>query len=778
MSIANRLGMSLTASLVLLAAVSVAPAQYSGGSGTADDPYSITTAAGLITLGHTPDDYDKHFVLTADIDLDPDLPGRQIFRRAVIAWETEPNDVKSLFQGTAFRGVFDGKGHTIANLTIEGAGYLGLFGRLDVGGEVRNLGLENVRIAAATGRAGGLAGESAGTIIACHASVQIQGQDGVFCLGGLVGDDDGGFVIDCYSHGAIYSASQSFDLGGLVGENEGTITGSHSTTLVTASESDNVGGLAGQNRATITHCYASGPVQSLTGKFRQGHIGGLVGDHTLGKITFCYSTGTVTGSYVVGGLVGNSGATIANCWSTSRVVGPYHAMWLGGLVGSNGGCSLGIINNCWSAGAVSGSEIVGGLVGINHGMVSQCYSRGPVNCPHIAGGLVGYNWENSVAACFWDVEASGVSNMCGAENDEDSGCDDAFGRTTAEMHTAGTFLEAGWDFVNEAENGTEEIWWILEAQSYPRLSWEDHAVPLHPCDGATDVLPLLLLSWSPGGRAVEHDIYFGQDEEAVAAATTTSADLYRGRQPRQTTTYDPGPLQGGETYYWRIDVVDETDPNSPWQGELWSFSTADYLVASVVDDFESYTDDQEAGQAIWQTWIDGWIYISDPNDPNDPPSYLGNGSGAMVGNWVPPFAEQKIVHGGLQSMPIDYNNVGEPYYSEVDRTWEMPQDWTADGAEALTLYVRGEMDNDPQPLYVAVEDGAGQLAIATHPDANAVRTTAWQKWHIALIDLEAAAVNLTAVRKMSIGLGDHDNPQPGGTGRIYVDDIRLTNSMP
>jgi hypothetical protein len=55
-----------------------ATAKYSGGTGEPNDPYQIATAADLIALGETPDDYDKHFLLTADIDLDPNLPGRHL----------------------------------------------------------------------------------------------------------------------------------------------------------------------------------------------------------------------------------------------------------------------------------------------------------------------------------------------------------------------------------------------------------------------------------------------------------------------------------------------------------------------------------------------------------------------------------------------------------------------------------------------------------------------------------------------------------------------------
>lgn len=76
------------------------------------------------------------------------------------------------------------------------------------------------------------------------------------------------------------------------------------------------------------------------------------------------------------------------------------------------------------------------------------------------GGLAEQN-TGEIALSFWDSEASGQSTSDGGE-----------GKTTAEMQTAGTFLDAGWDFVDEAENGTEDIRWILEGQDYPRLWWE------------------------------------------------------------------------------------------------------------------------------------------------------------------------------------------------------------------------------------------------------------------------------------------------------------------
>ena len=78
-------------------------AKYSGGTGEPNDPYQIATAEDLMLLGESTEDYDKHFILTADIDLNPNLPRRKVFDRAVIA--PDINDVKDGFQGTLFTGI-------------------------------------------------------------------------------------------------------------------------------------------------------------------------------------------------------------------------------------------------------------------------------------------------------------------------------------------------------------------------------------------------------------------------------------------------------------------------------------------------------------------------------------------------------------------------------------------------------------------------------------------------------------------------------------------------
>ena len=130
---------------------------------------------------------------------------------------------------------------------------------------------------------------------------------------------------------------------------------------------------------------------------------------------------------------------------------------VGGLAGNN----WGFVTACYSIGTVTGDKDVGGLIGYNVGNVLNCYSACSVFGSERVGGLVGDNLSGDVRYCFWDTWICGQNWYGGG-----------IGKTTAEMQTASTFLEAGWDFVDESENGNKDIWWILEGQDYPRLWWE------------------------------------------------------------------------------------------------------------------------------------------------------------------------------------------------------------------------------------------------------------------------------------------------------------------
>jgi hypothetical protein len=595
MNVARRLRGIVAVALFLLAIVPTATAKYSGGSGTAQDPYQIATAADLILLGETPADYAKHFILTADIDLDPNLPGRKVFDKAVLAPDTD--QTKDWFQGTAFAGIFDGNGHRISHLTIKGGSCLGLFGALGSGAEVKDLAVVNVNITSSGYGAGGLVGENWGSVTCCYSTGVTGGAENV---GGLVGFNAGDIGY-CYSMSVV---SGEKNVGGLVGHNgiytsikfevsPSTVIQCYSTGLVTGT-GPSVGGLVGsQGYGHAIACFwdtqtsgqvtSNGGIGKTAGEMQDpktfmaagwDFVGQLDGPHDiwahpesggypvlwwqqspLPELPFSGGTGepdapylistpndlisighnprlmkchfrlvddleaigfrfypigddslnsyrgvfdgnghtishlTVQGEYYVGlfgrlasgaevrnlgivdvniagsgGCIGSvagiNAGTVTRCYSTGAVTGNWR---VGGLVGYN---DSGDVTQCYSTGAVSGSADIGGLVGCNYfGDVTQCYSTSAVTGPwpfdSSVGGLVGDNDAGTVIGSFWDIETSGQTKSAGGT-----------GKTTTEMQTAKTFLDAGWDFVGETANGTADLWWILEGKDYPRLWWE------------------------------------------------------------------------------------------------------------------------------------------------------------------------------------------------------------------------------------------------------------------------------------------------------------------
>lgn len=209
----------------------------------------------------------------------------------------------------------------------------------------------------------------------------------------------------------------------------------------------------------------------------------------------------------------------------------------------------------------------------------------------------------------------------------------------------------------------------------------------YPADGAVEITQTPVLTWDPGVPAASHQVYFGTDENAVRSATTASAE-YKGTKALGDEAYEPGQLAWETTYYWRIDEVNNVNADSPWKGPVWSFTTAAF---AIVEDFEGYTDDDTAGEAIWQSWIDGYG-VAD--------------NGSQVGYLLPPYAEQTTVHGGSQSMPLMYNNVGGVTNSEATLSLTA-RDWTQEGVTELSLWVHGL----PASLGSFVEDPVGTYTI-------------------------------------------------------------------
>jgi len=225
-----------------------------------------------------------------------------------------------------------------------------------------------------------------------------------------------------------------------------------------------------------------------------------------------------------------------------------------------------------------------------------------------------------------------------------------------------------------------------------------HAREPDPDSGAKEVDLDLSLGWGAGREAAEHNVYISSDEQAVidgTAPVTTMAEI----------SYGPLAFDLGTTYYWRVDEANDAEVPSIWQGDIWSFTTQEYLV---VDDFESY---DTADNQIWYAWKDGLGY----GTPDTPPYYAGNGTGAAVGDETTgSFTEETIVHGGNQSMPLAYKNNKQGFltYSEATITLINQRDWTERGAEELALWFRGY----PATFSTFTEGPAGTYTMTARSD--------------------------------------------------------------
>jgi len=288
---------------------------------------------------------------------------------------------------------------------------------------------------------------------------------------------------------------------------------------------------------------------------------------------------------------------------------------------------------------------------------------------------------------------------------------------------------------------------------------------IKPVNQAVNVTQTPVLLWTAGDLAAEHDVYFGTDAAAVAAADTGTPDIYQGRQSE--TGYSHQPLDWNTTYYWRVDEVNDVHPDSPWKGSVWSFTTADFLI---IDDFEDY--DAYENQ-IWWTWKDGLGYVAHDNEP----AYNGNSTGSAVGDETTvSYTEENIRHSGAQSMPFFYDNnkQGLAKYSEAELTLSTLRDWTEGDVGELSLWFHGDSANSSERLYVAVSNVAGPAAVVYNDDSGATTIDTWTEWVIPLQTLADQGINLTNVDRIAIGVGTRDNNTvAGGSGKMLFDDIRL-----
>lgn len=261
------------------------------------------------------------------------------------------------------------------------------------------------------------------------------------------------------------------------------------------------------------------------------------------------------------------------------------------------------------------------------------------------------------------------------------------------------------------------------------------AVAPSPASGATAVSMLTKLSWTEAEFATGRQLWLGTDPANLAMVDPAPAG----------PMHDPGMLEFGQTYYWRVDQI---GPEGPVQGHTWQFTTGNCVP---VDDFESYADNAE----IAGTWIHnipgGYDYI---------------------------FIDTGTVYQGAKAMRFTHQNQYEPFLTEATRTFDEPQDWTIMSVDSLALNFRGENDNVEQQMFIRVEDAAGNQATALHPYKYAVQSEPWRSWVIPLS--EFVDVDFTAVQKLTVGAGDGTNSgqELEDIDTVYIDNIRLCPSMP
>lgn len=562
------------------------------GSGTADNPYVITTASEVQAME---DDLDAHYELGGDIDA---------------AETAQWNDGRGFdpvgpTESSAFTGSLDGNGFTIANLTIDrpDTRRVGLFGVLNES-EVRDLTLTDATVTGLEDT-GSVAGELySGTIEGVTASGTIEGDSHI---GGIVGasvrrfPEVGPATIENVTVSGTVDGESA---GGVVGFNsdEGTVRDADADATVTGAGTN--GGLVGSNSGTITDVTASGSVDGTGDR-----TGGLVGSNrSPGEVTNAVATGDVNGADATGGLVGVNGpdpafqesnALIENVSASGAVEGANRTGGLvgvnnakirtatasgdvtadrtaGGLVGRNGGLFDGgtMIQNTKATGAVTvDTEYAGGLVGINpvSGTIRLSFATGAVSGTADAGGLVALNTledpddSGTVTESYWDTETTG----------QDTSSGDATGLTTAEM--------TGPDALANMTELSDAVWQPTET-SYPVLQLQTSADPPTETSDTLDVVVSETTITAGTPTDVTITVTDNETGEPVSDAAVAIQDLLK----EDTTTAD------GEVVF----SVNETIPD-------------DYLITVTADGYDEAR---------------GTLTITDGNDAQPIDEYTENGS--------------------------------------------------------------------------------------------------------------------------------------------------------
>ena len=375
---------------------------FSGGSGTAEDPFLIADGAQLARMK----EYESqivHFRLIEDIVMND--------TRDWESWTADKGPANQWIPIRSFSGTLDGGGHTITGLYISGEEQQGLFASTMAGSRVEDLTIEESRVFGSRD-VGAVAGWSCGTICGCTNGGSISGSEIVGGICGIMSSSSKGdaAMTDCVNLGTV--SAENGNAGGIIGYLE-----------------------ANGRTAALERCVNTGTVSSKSGN----SIGGIVGcgqavaDGSL-LVRECSSSGSVSGSQDVGGIVGfllatGANGTVERCAGTGAVAAASDVA--GGVVGCGKGDQGGtvLVRDCCGAGRTTGARYVGGIAGILHTTgqgsecrTSACWFSGTVSGTQSVSGTAATAWAETaggdvtVENCFCQTPASAdVGNVRNAK---------------------------------------------------------------------------------------------------------------------------------------------------------------------------------------------------------------------------------------------------------------------------------------------------------------------------------------------------------------------------
>jgi hypothetical protein len=344
--------------------------------------------------------------------------------------------------------------------------------------------------------------------------------------------------------------NRSTEWSGLFGLMQGASISNLGVINVNITGAYGTGGLAGDNynSSTISNCYTTGSISGTT------YVGGLVGINQSASVSNCYSTCTVSGSNTnIGGLVGdNNGSTLTGSYATGAVSG---VNTVGGLIGFNRNTTT--VSNNYSRGNVTRSSGTGTEIGSfcgnnSYATINYCYSTGSVSYTGYSNptdkGFVGYTNSGSYTANFFDNQVSGQTTGTGAT-----------GKTTTQMQTQGTY--SGWDFtstwaINSALNGGYSYlqWAVGVDQSLPveltslsAISRSGGVVLSWRTESETENLGFII-----GRRNTEN----GEWEEIASYLSCEALAGHGSTSEAHDYAYTDAAVVPGATYLYRLADVD------------------------------------------------------------------------------------------------------------------------------------------------------------------------------------------------------------------------------